>query len=114
MEQNQKYLLIRKIYLYTFSLIGLVLIVIGSVKLVDLGLKIYVFRGADEAVVWPNPPTIPLAGEEGKRSIPEEEERARRLENLRQRQRTASNSLALILVGLPLYLYHWRLIRRET
>ena len=36
---NNKYHLIRKIYLYTFSLVGLVLVVIGGVRLVGLGLK---------------------------------------------------------------------------
>jgi len=40
---NNKYHLIRKIYLYTFSLVGLVLVVIGGVRLVGLGLKTFVF-----------------------------------------------------------------------
>lgn len=31
-----------------------------------------------------------------------------------QRQRQASTNVSLILVGLPLYLYHWSIIRRET
>ena len=31
-----------------------------------------------------------------------------------RRHRDASMNLALILVGLPLYLYHWRIIKRET
>ena len=37
-----QYPLIRKIYLYTFSLVGLV-VVIGGVRLVGLGLKAFVF-----------------------------------------------------------------------
>ncbi|MDP3093657.1 MAG: hypothetical protein Q8N16_02735 [bacterium] len=31
-----------------------------------------------------------------------------------QRQREISQSLAMILVGLPLYLYHWLIIKKET
>ncbi len=31
-----------------------------------------------------------------------------------QRQREISQSLAIILVGLPLYLYHWAIIKKET
>lgn len=31
-----------------------------------------------------------------------------------QRQREASDAIAFILVGLPLYFYHWRIIKRET
>jgi hypothetical protein len=31
-----------------------------------------------------------------------------------QRQRDASTSLALMLVGLPLYIVHWRMIQRRA
>ena len=30
-----------------------------------------------------------------------------------QRQRQASRALSLILIGLPLYLYHWTVIKKE-
>ena len=30
-----------------------------------------------------------------------------------RREREAARSLAMILIGLPLYLFHWRIIRRE-
>jgi len=30
-----------------------------------------------------------------------------------QRQRQASRAIALILIGLPLYLYHWTVIKRD-
>ena len=45
--------LIRKIYLYLFSLIGLVLVVIGCVQLVNLGLKAYIFTAADQYYSYP-------------------------------------------------------------
>ncbi len=31
-----------------------------------------------------------------------------------RRQKDAAKNLALILVGLPLYLYHWLIIKKET
>lgn len=31
-----------------------------------------------------------------------------------KRHEDAANNLALILIGLPLYLYHWRIIKKET
>ncbi len=31
-----------------------------------------------------------------------------------QRQRDASFNLAMIIIGLPLYLFHWRIIKKET
>ena len=30
-----------------------------------------------------------------------------------QRQSDAAQNLSLIIVGLPLYIYHWRLVKRE-
>ena len=50
---NKKMSLIRKIYLYLFSLIGLVLVVIGCVELVNLGLKAYIFTAADQYYSYP-------------------------------------------------------------
>ncbi|MBI5019261.1 hypothetical protein HZB58_03235 [Candidatus Gottesmanbacteria bacterium] len=38
---------VRLIYLYLFSFVGLLTVVIGSVRLVDLGLKVFVFPDAD-------------------------------------------------------------------
>ena len=39
---------IRLIYLYLFAFVGLFTVVIGSVRMVDLGLKIFVFKDADK------------------------------------------------------------------
>jgi len=114
--------LIRTIYLYLFSLIGLILIVIGLVRLVDLGLKAYVFTKADEVVIYPYYPSFDLNQETNKDkglSLQEQEQyRQQQLQiekdnKMRERQSTASNSLAFIIVGLPLFLYHWWLIQKE-
>jgi len=45
--------LIRKIYLYLFTLVGLALITVGSVRLVELGLKTYVLTKADNYYNYP-------------------------------------------------------------
>ena len=39
--------LIRTIYLYLFTIVGLALVVIGSVRFIDMALKIFVFKQAD-------------------------------------------------------------------
>jgi hypothetical protein len=44
----EKHSLIRTIYLYLFSLVGLTLLIIGSVRFVDMGLKAFVFTKAEE------------------------------------------------------------------
>ena len=127
---------IRSVYLYLFALLGLVLVTIGSVQLVGLGLRSWVLTAADAEVrlrAMPEPP-LRLAPREleilqadstldpqvraALRSWAEDYERIRaereQLDPVEaRRQREAAEALALLLVGIPLYLYHWRTIRRE-
>lgn len=135
----KKNTLIRTIYLYTFSLVGLVLVVIGGVRFVDMGLKAWVFTQADEEQrMWSKQPPMPAITEkrieaavrEGKTENLTDEEKAAMEQWLAsyatwkaqqekfdpitsQRQRESAGALSFILVGLPLYLYHWRVIKRE-
>ncbi len=112
--------LIRTIYLYLFSLLGLVLIVIGTVRLVDLGLKTWVFKKADQVVVYPEyPRMVKPISEEETALTPEQEEKYKaeqreyqEREREARRERTAANSIALLIVGTPLFAYHWRVIQR--
>ncbi|HHE67511.1 MAG TPA: hypothetical protein ENL33_00395 [Candidatus Parcubacteria bacterium] len=129
------YPLIRTIYLYLFTLLGLTLLTIGGVRFIDMGLKALVFTGAEQNLKFSYfPPLASPAGELEKiaqnQSLSEQEkEKIKKIiedyENWQKqrdafdpvsakRQRDASFNLALILVGLPLYLYHWRIIKRET
>ena len=126
--------IVRTIYLYIFSLLGLVLMTIGGVQFVDMALKATVFKRADdEQRMYARQPPVPAMPPEMTRSTGDstltEEQRAAIRQSLEdyakwreasakfdpvpaQRQRTASSSAALILVGLPLYLVHWRMIGR--
>lgn len=128
--------IIRTIYLYTFSLLGLVLVIIGGTQFLDLALKASVFKKADDeqrifARQLPSPAIRPDMERWATDSTLTDGERAAirewlvEYENWRtasakldpvtaQRQRTASTSLSLILVGLPLYFSHWRLIRKSS
>lgn len=130
---------IRTIYLYLFALIGLGLIVMGSVKMLDMGLKMFVFTKAEEPerlqsrILYPpiaieKLQTATEGGTELKLTDAEKAQLKQFLEDYKKsqeeqskidylassRQREASNNIAMILIGLPLYLYHWRIIRRET
>lgn len=130
---------IRGVYLYLFALLGLVLITIGSVQLVGLGLRTFILTEADAEMRMhyaPEPPlrmsreierlpadttldtTLDAATRQALRSWAEEYERGAEvrasIDPVRsRRQRDAAGAIALLLVGLPLYLYHWRIIRRE-
>lgn len=112
--------LIRTIYLYLFSLVGLVIVVIGLVQLVDLGLKAYIFTKADVIITYPQAPMIKsVTGEPTTLSSEElsaynrSQEEAQQKQKESERARTASNSLALLIVGVPLFLYHWKMIQRD-
>lgn len=108
---------IRLIYLYLFSFVGLIVFVIGCVRLVDLGLKVLVFNNADMYVSYPISPYKDPGDGRTKDQIKAENEQqqlAQREESKRNRQREISSSLAMILVGAPLYLYHWTAIQKEN
>ncbi len=133
-----KHSIIRTIYLYLFTLVGLALLIIGTVKFIDMGLKTFVFTKAEEPEAvqqryYSDPVNIyafklenlqddeELTQEERQtlkefladyKELQEKEEKIDYLASKRQRE--ASNNLAMIIVGLPLYLYHWRIIKRET
>ena len=106
---------IRLLYLYLFSFIGLLISIIGSVQLVDLAIKVYVFKGADE-YEYSYPTKVDTLGKEVKLTEEEkvEQKRVQQRETTRQRQRQASTALAMLIVGIPLYKYHWRLINSQT
>jgi hypothetical protein len=105
---------IRLLYLYLFSFIGLLIAIIGSVRLVQLGLKVYVFGGADryDAYIAPAPVV------DGREELTEEDiarqKKLNEAESQRQRQREVAEAAAMIIVGAPLYLYHWKTIQKES
>jgi len=104
---------IRTIYLYIFALLGLVLIIIGSVNFLNMGLKAFVFTKADQEYEYDYRMMAPI-----KEGVDSEETVCPELISqsdyvTSQRHRDASMNLALIVIGLPLYLYHWTIIKRE-
>lgn len=114
-----KHPLIRTIYLYLFTLVGLALLTIGVARLVTLGLKTYIFTQADVYYVYPQsrPVKPAVEGQEAAKEVTEptqkeiaDYEKKQRTSN---RQREAAESLGFIIVGLPLYLYHWSVIQRD-
>ena len=133
--------IIRTIYLYLFALVGLAMAVVGTSRLVDIGLKQYIFTKADEDIyrVMPTEPPSPKSylvtqglTDEQKRGLTEGQKKAMvqweiDYENWQasqrtqpkidyktsQTQRNASSALSMIFVGLPLYLYHWSVIKRD-
>jgi len=140
MLNKKHYPLIRTIYLYLFALLGLGLLIFSGISFVEMGLRAFVFTAPDEKeriihlqppMPWWEPMSIIEKIEKEEKVYLSEEEKAnieswlahyrdweeRRIEIdtvTDRRHRDASRNLALILIGLPLYLYHWRIIKRET
>ncbi len=107
---------IRLLYLYLFSFIGLLIAVIGAIQLVDLGIKVYLFQGADRYDNYATPVKYTPDGKETKLTDEElaEQKRIQEKETERQRQRQVSTALSMLLVGVPLYKYHWNMIQKES
>ncbi len=133
------YPLIRTIYLYLFTLVGLVLLVVSLIRFIDMGFKAFIFTKADEEQNIINERlyiACPLEKIEKNQQQEEEicftgrqkaeieqmiadyknwEERNSKINYVvARRHRDASTNLSMILIGLPLYFYHWSIIRRET
>ena len=126
--------IIRRIYLYLFALVGLALLIIGTVRFIDMGLKAFIFTKAEEEEkfrsVMPLEPyqmkfeqyreSEELTVEEKQliKNWLEEYKRSQEQPKVdyvvKRRHENASINLAMIIVGLPLYFYHWRIIREET
>lgn len=108
---------IRVIYLYLFSFVGLLISVIGFVRLVELGLKVYMFPGSDTygyftPAIMPDEKMPAMSRDELARQETEQK-KFQEIESQRQRQRDASGAIAMIMVGIPLYTYHWQTIQKE-
>lgn len=114
---------IKKVYLYVVSLISLIILVIAAIMLINLGLKTWVFPKADDNYyAYPAYVNCPAMDEQTRKTVVEcndpdyakkEEERVKN-ERSAQKQRDASQAIAMILVAAPVFLYHWRLARKEV
>jgi hypothetical protein len=107
---------IKKLYLYSATLIGLIIIVIGAFQLINLAFKAYIFKDSDRyqiAAPLYEPMTGKVYPEAQYNKMLEEQQRNQDLEVLRSRKRQASTGIALLITGIPLYLYHWKLVNKK-
>lgn len=130
--KSKAFRIIRNVYLYLVAMIGLVTLIFGSIGIIDNVLKNYVFQ-VDEFYYYTEPVAVKggictqsypdPADTTGKTMIaPTKEEIAdcekryeeqRELSRKNQMGRDFSISIAQIVIGLPLWLFHWGIIQRE-
>lgn len=106
---------VKLLYLYLFSAVGLIMTIVGVVSMVNLGLKAYVFTDADsyryEELMNRQPVTVD--GEKTVELSQDEIDERISLQRRSERQREAVGGLSSIIVGLPVYLYHWKKIAKS-
>lgn len=119
---------IKKIYLYLVSVITLIIWVWGSVMLINMALKTWIFPKADFNY-YSYPAKVDcqrmLAEQQADPKIyvdpsctdpdyeAKMEERAKE-ERTAQKQRDAAQALAMIIVAGPLWYFHWSLAKKES
>ena len=129
---------VRTIYFYLVALIALMMIVWGTVDLANLGLTTWVFKNADKADDW-SPPTPYLAapevktGETAVRCAEKCDLTAEEKQQINQwlvdyknwqdqqgimktarKQKNAVRDISMLVVAIPLFLWHWIMISKEA
>ncbi|MBU2566792.1 hypothetical protein KKG46_04515 [Patescibacteria group bacterium] len=121
--QMSKSQIIKTVYFYLVSLIALMMVVFSTADIVNLGLKTWVFPKADLNEYREQPcsymmvkdPSMTEPDEVYQQRIAECENNQISEEELRaiRNQKDAVRDLSFLFVGIPLFLYHWIIIRRE-
>lgn len=108
---------IKKVYLYLVSLISLVILVIAGIMLINIGIKTWVFPKADELtyqnVYCPQEVKNPDGTVVAQSPECSDPNYAKNMSNA-QKQSDAAQAMSMILIATPVFLYHWRLARKEV
>jgi len=116
MQTNFKKI-IRNVYLYTFSAVGMIIFLIGGISLINVFLKTYVFplehyseyyySSCSDPYILKETPEFDVEACE----TSQEEERA--TQDSDARKRDLAEGLAAIICGTPIWLYHWKVIQKS-
>lgn len=129
---------IRTVYFYLIALIALMMIVWGTVDLANLGLRTWVFKNADRADDYA-PPMPYLMTSEIKLGQTAERcaekcdltaDEKQQVQNwlldyknwqdqqgimkVARKQKNAVRDISMLVVAIPLFLWHWKMISKET
>lgn len=109
---------LKKVYLYVVSLISLGMVIVACVSLINLGLKAWIFTKADSTNYPIACPAVEMpAMPSGAQPVPCDQTAQNQQVHdqlIASREQEASRDIALLIVGLPVFFYHWRLVRKET
>jgi len=107
---------LKKAYLYLVSVISLIIAVVGAIMLINLALKAWVFKKADQYVSYPvSCPVAPDGKSNNCDQVTIDQQRkADETNRTSQRQQQAAQAIAMIVVATPVWWGHWRLAKKET
>ncbi len=113
---------IKTVYFYLVSLISLFMIVFATVDIVNIGLTTWVFTKADSLNYYTPPCSVSVPPAPGadpsviavERKNCEENIKQQEEQRVAQKQRDAVRDLSFVVIGVPLFVYHWSTIRRES
>jgi len=120
---KDKITILKNFYLYVVSFVALMMIVVSLYSLIDTGLRTWVFTEADsyyyEKPIMSESVIVDANGE--KRQMTEEEIQAEEARMQRQNdqsrksqlQRDLTRNISMLIVALPLFSYHWYLVRKK-
>jgi hypothetical protein len=95
----------RSLYLYAISLITLLICIFTVINLINRGLDLIV----------PDPGYVdPYAVQNGTKVDPEVIKQANIDQSRRSAIRGITSSIVTLLVTVPVYLYHWRMVRKSS
>ena len=103
--------IVKTIYFYLVSFVALLMIVIPAASLINLGMRHFVFQVGSYDKYYARPMPV---GDEKTPKVDEAEEQ-RRYEEQQQNQikRDIARDVSFVIVGIPLFIFNWRLIRRN-
>lgn len=129
---SNKVLIIKNIYFYLVSFVALMMVAFSTANLINIVLKTYIFTAADQNMYYPgiecdttlygiNEKTgTTIDPSQIKKLTPEEcaaqeaKYQEREQQNMKsQRQRSLVMDISFIIVGIPLFLFHWYYARKK-
>ena len=123
---NQPKKVIKSLYFYLVSFVALMMVVFSVSDVINIALKTWVFTAADKdmyaypraacevpAPATPDPKAVPAQTKADCEKQNEENIKQQEASRVAQKQRDVVRDISMIVVGIPLFLIHWRIVRSK-
>ena len=116
---------IKSLYFYLVSFVALMMVVFSTADMINIALKTWVFTAADKDMyAYPravcevpapatDPKAVPAPTKAECEKSNEENIKQQEASRMAQKQRDVVRDISMIVVGIPLFLIHWRILRSK-